>query len=94
MTVLGFLACLTWAAVAAFFVSRIDRIAHRWLDLTNTARQPSSTVEIPDDLQGLAMAETEKWAQDQTLEAIRERYDRLKDWNRVRAALGVAERSV
>jgi hypothetical protein len=37
------------------------------------------------------MLESEKWAQDSVLKVARERYDELKDWNKVRTALGVAQ---
>jgi hypothetical protein len=37
----------------------------------------------------LAMTHSETWAQEDTLKAIRERYEQLQDWNRVRSAFGV-----
>jgi hypothetical protein len=46
-------------------------------------------VEIPNDLVAVAMQERESWAQEETLRAIRERFEDLRDWNKVRAAVGV-----
>jgi len=46
-------------------------------------------VEVPEDLVAVANQERESWAQEEVLRVIRERYEDLKDWNRVRAAFGV-----
>jgi len=35
------------------------------------------------------MQERESWAQEEVFRAIRERYEELRDWNKVRAAVGV-----
>lgn len=84
---------LAWAAVAAFFVSRLDAFARLWLTSKTQATSPVSAADVPEDLIALAMSESEKWAQDAALSTIRERYEQLKDWNRVRAAVGVGELS-
>lgn len=85
------LSSLPWAAVAAFFVSRLDKFAHRWLTISDPVAQSKATgpAEIPPDLEAFAMQESEKWAQDSVLATVRERYDAFHDWNKVRAALGV-----
>lgn len=83
---------LIWAAVAVLFIARASTVAKRWLDLIDPAHRASigMPVQIPDDLLALAMGESEKWAQDSTIETIRQRFDKLGDWNKVRSALGVA----
>lgn len=89
MTVYGLLAAITWAALAAFFVLRLDAFARLWLDRTRPLDERS--IEIPDDLMALASSENEKWAQDQTIDAIRERFATLQDWQKVRRAFGIGE---
>ena len=80
-----------WAATAVLFIYKINTFAHRWLTLTLEAKTPKPIEELPDDLVAWAMQETEKWAQDSALKVARERYDALKDWNRVRAAVGIGD---
>jgi hypothetical protein len=46
-------------------------------------------VVVPEDLVAIAMIHSEVWAQEDTLKAIRERYEQLQDWNRVRSAFGI-----
>lgn len=91
MTVYGLVSSVIWALVAVLFMGRLSGIAHRWLSIADPTEREEATkpVLVPDDLMGLAMGESEKWAQDSVLETIRERYDKLKDWNKVRAAVGV-----
>lgn len=92
MTLYGLLASLAWALIGALFIARLNRFAHRWLDLRSQQRETVIDAKIPDDLMGLALGESEKWAQDAVLETIRERFDKLKDWNKVRQSVGVAEK--
>jgi hypothetical protein len=53
---------------------------------------PIEVVEIPDDLLGVALQETEAWAQEEVIRAIREKYELFGDWNRVRSSFGVGRR--
>ena len=81
---------LLWAAVAVYTVHRLAHLAERLVPpAPEAAPLPTPIVEIPDDLVAVAMQEREAWAQEETLRAIRERYEDLQDWNRVRAAVGV-----
>ena len=78
------------ALAFAFAVERWARVADRYI----TAKYPAPTegeaeVPIPEDLLALAMREREPWAQEDVVKVIRERYADFKDWNRVRAAMGV-----
>jgi len=49
-------------------------------------------VDIPDDLIAVALQENEVWAQEEVTRVIREKYDAYKDWNKVRAAMGLGRR--
>jgi hypothetical protein len=80
---------LLWVAVAAYAVHRFAAVAERFApNVPEIAPLPASA-EVPDDLIAVAMQEREAWAQEEVLRAIRERYEELKDWNKVRAAVGV-----
>lgn len=89
MTVYGLIAALAWASLGAFFIVRTDAFARLWLDRSRPF--DAKSIEIPDDLLAVAHGEAEKWAQEQTIDAIRERFDTLKDWNKVRRAFGIGE---
>jgi hypothetical protein len=81
-----------WAATAVFFIARTESVVRAWMALHVSATTDAKPVDIPDDLTGFAMMESERHAQDSTLEAIREAYLRYSDWNKVRAAMGLAAR--
>jgi len=80
---------LLWAAVAVYAIHRIGDIVVRFAPARPEAALPPAPVEIPEDLVAVANQERESWAQEEVLRVIRERYEDLKDWNRVRAAFGV-----
>lgn len=87
---IGFLAHLVWAAVAVYAVHRIAAVAERFAPLRSEATKDiPAPVEIPEDLVAVANQERESWAQEEVLRVIRERYEDLRDWNKVRAAVGV-----
>lgn len=96
MTLFGLFASLAWAAIAAFFIVRSDRLARRWLDLHEAQHVPAVPVEIPDDLEGFvtthegATPDSTERTRDELRTVIRERYAELGDWNKVRTAMGVA----
>ena len=85
------LAHVLWAAVTVYAIHRLSAVVDRFAPVRPAAVVPSvePSVEIPDDLVALAMQERESWAQEETLRAIRERYEDLKDWNKVRSAVGI-----
>lgn len=91
MTIYGLLAALAWAAVAVLGILRLEAFGRRWLDRVNPKAGDPTSIEIPPDLMGFALLETEKWAQDSVLETIRERYAKLGDWKKVRVSLGAGE---
>jgi len=53
------------------------------------SRGVGEPVAVPEDLMAVALQENEQWAQEETMRAIRERYEDLGDWNAVRAAMGI-----
>ena len=92
MTKFDLMASMLWAAVACYAIAESGRLVRRWLVLKEGAPRPSETIAIPDDLYGLAMEESERHAQDSTLDAIKDSYRMYGSWNKVRAAIGVAPR--
>lgn len=97
MTLPGLFASLAWTATAVLFVARLDRFAHRWLDTRTPDANPlaDNRPEIPTDLQALALSEdggsdeATKQAQQSVTDAIYDAWRRYKDWNKVRAAMGI-----
>ena len=83
------LAHLLWAGVAVYAIHRLSELAERFAPAVSDEGAPVAPVEVPDDLIAVAMQERESWAQEEVMRAIRERYEELKDWNKVRAAVGV-----
>lgn len=80
---------LLWAAVAIYAVWRLSAVAELFAVQQSEASPLAEAANVPDDLMALAMTHSESWAQEDTLKAIRERYEQLQDWNRVRSAFGV-----
>ena len=81
---------LLWAAVTVYTVHRLATVAERFVPVRpDAAPLPPPPVDIPEDLVAVAMQERESWAQEEVLRAIRERYEELRDWNRVRVGFGV-----
>ena len=80
---------LLWAAVAVYAIRQMAEVAVRFAPVRSETALPPAPVEIPEDLVAVANQERESWAQEEVLRVIRERYEDLKDWNRVRAAVGV-----
>jgi hypothetical protein len=79
-----------WAAVATYGIRRLGDVADALILAWRPPPAPADELaEVPADLVAVAMLESEAWAQEETLKAMRERYDTLHDWNRVRAAFGV-----
>lgn len=83
------LAHLLWAAVVVYAIHRWSAVAERFAPVSQEHGLPSAPAEVPEDLVAVANQERESWAQEEVLRVIRERFDDLKDWNKVRAAFGV-----
>lgn len=78
------IASLLWPLVAGF---AIITVRDEW-----RARQVRSEVPeivVPEDLMAYAMSHSEQWAQEDAVRAIQQSYETWKDWNRVRAAMGI-----
>ena len=81
---------ILWAAVTVYAIHRLSAVLERFAPVRSGPEDMvAPVVEVPEDLVAVAMQERESWAQEETLRAIRERYEELKDWNRVRAAVGI-----
>lgn len=95
MTGYGLVASLAWTASAVLFVERSFTVAVRYLDQRQRETVGEPPVAIPDDLMALALSEdagsdaATKEAQQSVVDAITDAYRRLRDWNKVRAAMGV-----
>lgn len=83
------LAHLLWAAVAAYAVYRFAQVAERFAPVRQDAAAAEQVVEVPEDLVAYAMSFSETWAQEDAMRAVHQSYDQWKDWNRVRAAMGI-----
>ncbi len=79
-----------WAVVVLVAVFRVCQVAVAFApqrsDVTPTAYHE---IDVPEDLVAYAMQEREAWAQEEVLRAVRERFEELRDWNRVRSAVGI-----
>lgn len=82
---------LIWAGVAFYAIARIADAVEQFAP-DRTGAVLDLPVEVPEDLVALAMTEQEAWAQEETIRAIRERFESLRDWNAVRSAFGVGRR--
>ena len=82
---------LLWAIVATYAVWRFAAVLERFAPVPPTplAELLPENVEVPDDLLALAMTQSESWAQEDTIRAMKERYLDLKDWQKVRSAFGI-----
>lgn len=89
---LAFLGTLVWAGVVVYGIWRFAPVLERFAPVQARAsgKTADEEVAVPPDLVAVAMMESEPWAQDDMMRVIRERYRTFGDWNRVRAAVGVA----
>ena len=82
---------LVWAGVVMYSVTRLADVVALFVP-EKPPVVDDSLPDVPEDLIALAMAEQETWAQEETLRAMREKYEMFRDWNRVRSAFGVGRR--
>lgn len=79
--------------LAGAVVASVYRIAAAWERFAPIPTPVAATVitpaDIPEDLMAIATQETEPWAQEEVVRVIQERYETLRDWNRVRSSMGV-----
>lgn len=81
---------IIWATVAVFMIHELRTMLREWRDYVSPKTE--GPIEVPDDLVALANEERESWAQEETIRAMRERYEALGDWNLVRSAFGIGKR--
>lgn len=86
---LAFLSQLVWAGVVLWCLPEVCDTLRAFAPVRGTAPMLMEEVEVPDDLVAYAMQEREAWAQEEVLRAVRERYEELHDWNKVRSAVGI-----
>lgn len=89
MTLYGLIASVLWSAVALATLYKADqwvsKVLARWVQHGEGPEQ----IRIPNDLMALSNMESEIHAQESVRDAILEAWERYKDWNKVRTALGV-----
>lgn len=78
-----------WALVAVYAIHRVTHVAELFAPSPASTPAEVPLVEVPDDLMAIALQERESWAQEEVMRVIRERYEDLRDWNKVRSAMGV-----
>lgn len=87
---LAFLGTLVWAGVTVYGLWRFALVVERFAPApTGAPVRSSDEVEVPDDLLAFAGQLQDPWAIEDTIKVMRERYTDLKDWNRVRSAMGI-----
>lgn len=84
----GNIDAITWPIATVVVAYRLASAWESFRPLPLSSN-PSAPEEIPEDLVALAMQQSESWAQEDLLRVIRERYDDLRDWNRVRSAMNI-----
>lgn len=82
------IAHLLWAAVAVYGIYRMAQVMERFAPV-RPETAASEQMEVPEDLVAYAMSFSEQWAQEDAMRAVHQSYDQWKDWNRVRAAMGI-----
>lgn len=78
------IADLLWP-VACYAIAVMVR--DEWRQRQATTNPPE--LVVPEDLVAYAMSHSEQWAQEDAMRAIHQSYEQWKDWNRVRAAMGI-----
>jgi len=79
--------------VVAGMLVLFERARPLFLILLEPKRLPAApppNTAIPSDLASLALQQSEAWAQEESLKAMRELYADVGDWNLVRMKFGVA----
>jgi len=86
----GLVISIIWVAALIFIVERLRSTVMQLPGLRPEQRAVPQE-KLPADLVGLALMESEEWAQEEMLAAMREAHDKLGDWNAVRARFGVSK---
>lgn len=86
---MGTLGDITWPLALVVAVYRLASAWERFSPPLPPEIAASEGVVVPEDLVALALTESESWAQEEMLKAMREKYELYGDWNKVRSAFGV-----
>jgi hypothetical protein len=79
---------LLWVFAFVFAVHRFSSVAKMFAPV-KPEDLSKQDFEVPTDLVAVSLQENEIWAQEEVMRVIRERYEELGDWNKVRAAMGI-----
>lgn len=80
---------ILWPLAFILAVFRFSQAIEAFAPKSDQRSEGLAPEDVPDDLIAVAMQENEAWAQEEVLRVIRERYESLKDWNKVRVAMGI-----
>ena len=79
---------LLWVSAFVFAVHRFSSVPKMFAP-AKPEDLSKQDFEVPTDLVAVSLQENEIWAQEEVMRVIRERYEELGDWNKVRAAMGI-----
>lgn len=85
VTAYGLLASCVWAGVALYALRR----AFALVESRRAQPVADDVVPLPPDLAAFVNKFSTDWARADSEKAIRERYERMRDWNAVRRAVGL-----
>lgn len=80
---------LLWVAAFVFAVQRFSTVLSLFAPISNSEELKKFDLEVPNDLVAISLQENETWAQEEVMRVIKERFEALGDWNKVRTAMGV-----
>ena len=80
---------ILWPLAFMLAVFRFSQAIEAFAPKSDQRPEDLAPQEVPEDLMAIAMQENEAWAQEEVLRVIRERYESLQDWNKVRVAMGI-----
>jgi hypothetical protein len=86
---LPLLSDLVWGGIVLWCLPEVCDTIRAFAPTRSEATAVMPETEVPEDLVAFAMQEREAWAQEEVLRAVRERYEELHDWNKVRSAVGI-----
>jgi hypothetical protein len=78
-----------WVAAFVFAVHRFSEVVAMFAPQPVDDGLGDYNFDVPTDLVAVSLQENEIWAQEEVMRVIRERYEKLGDWNKVRTAMGV-----
>jgi hypothetical protein len=88
---LDFLGTVVWAGVVVYGIWRFAPVLEKFVPAAPVVASDLTRddIVVPDDLLAFAASLQDPWAIEDTIKVMRERYVDLRDWNRVRSAMGI-----